>query len=258
MLAFIDESGYPHPNDPSSRPTLLAVCFREREMRQVSKQVYQIKESLNLSQNMELKANKLLNRHTFRRSREKWELLESIFSYIKKLDVKVFVIVMHKMNEYRPEDPKKLSWSYQQLLIRINHYAQELDEMGLVVYDQRDTKADRQISDAFNNYLFRSSTGKSLRNIVESPLFVSSFITPGIQFADLCAGVVRQYQENKLYEQVPVGDAYAGALVRFYGIIRSKTFDYETENGYIDYGMLFAPEDNQIIKETAATELRIN
>ena len=30
MLAFIDESGQPHPDDPTSRPVLAAVCFPNR------------------------------------------------------------------------------------------------------------------------------------------------------------------------------------------------------------------------------------
>ena len=33
MLAFIDESGNPHPNDASSRPVIAAVCFDEKDSR---------------------------------------------------------------------------------------------------------------------------------------------------------------------------------------------------------------------------------
>ena len=46
MLAFIDESGNPHPNDASSRPVIAAVCFDEKDSRAISRRTYAMKHDL--------------------------------------------------------------------------------------------------------------------------------------------------------------------------------------------------------------------
>ncbi|MCI9327706.1 MAG: DUF3800 domain-containing protein [Lachnospiraceae bacterium] len=55
-------------------------------------------------------------------------------------------------------------------------------------------------------FLFRTDFGRSFRHILEMPLFVSSSVTPAIQFADIFAGIVRHYYENKLDMKEPESD----------------------------------------------------
>ena len=68
MLACIDESGHPHPNDPSNRPVVVAVCIQEGDMRRVAGRLHAIKRDVLGKERMEMKGVRLLNRSTFRRS----------------------------------------------------------------------------------------------------------------------------------------------------------------------------------------------
>ena len=46
MLAFIDESGQPHPNDPNAYSTLVALCMHEADHRELSRQLFGAKKAL--------------------------------------------------------------------------------------------------------------------------------------------------------------------------------------------------------------------
>ena len=87
MLAFIDESGHPHPNDASTRPVLAAVCFAQRDSRSINRQIFRIKRALlgDERAGLELKAHDLLKRSTFRRRPELRELVESVFDHLPQL-----------------------------------------------------------------------------------------------------------------------------------------------------------------------------
>lgn len=60
MLAFIDESGIPHPNDKSERPVVVAACFDEQDSRTISQRIYALKRDILQAENAELKGQKLL------------------------------------------------------------------------------------------------------------------------------------------------------------------------------------------------------
>ncbi|MCH7800238.1 MAG: DUF3800 domain-containing protein [Chloroflexi bacterium] len=42
-------------------------------------------------------------------------------------------------------------------------------------------------------------------HLADNPFFVDSRLTPGIQVADMVAGVIRIYQENELNRHIPQG-----------------------------------------------------
>ena len=67
MLAFIDESGHPHENDPSTRPVVVAVCFEEEDSRYISGRIHAMKRDILGKENAELKGRSLINRTTYRR-----------------------------------------------------------------------------------------------------------------------------------------------------------------------------------------------
>ena len=71
MLAFIDESGQPHPNDPNAYSTLVALCMHEADHRELSRQLFGAKKALlGRDKPYELKALEVLNARTFLRQRE--------------------------------------------------------------------------------------------------------------------------------------------------------------------------------------------
>ena len=46
LFAFVDESGHPHPNDPSTRPVLAAVCVRADKLRDLNTRLFRLKRDL--------------------------------------------------------------------------------------------------------------------------------------------------------------------------------------------------------------------
>ena len=69
MLVFIDESGHPHPNDPTTRPVLAAVCFPESASG-ISRQLFAIKRTLLGNERAGEELDEMLNRRTFNRRPE--------------------------------------------------------------------------------------------------------------------------------------------------------------------------------------------
>ncbi|RXZ82046.1 hypothetical protein EBB07_11985 [Paenibacillaceae bacterium] len=57
MLAFIDESGFPHPNDETLNPVLAAVCIPKDEIRNIMQRMYKIKMDIYGRYDVELKAS---------------------------------------------------------------------------------------------------------------------------------------------------------------------------------------------------------
>ncbi|MCE2502289.1 MAG: DUF3800 domain-containing protein [Dehalococcoidia bacterium] len=54
----------------------------------------------------------------------------------------------------------------------------------------------------------------------------------GIQIADMCAYVMRVYQENRLFSETPPpGDSYLYAIRRWYGAIQNRTREFRGPNG---------------------------
>jgi len=81
-----------------------------------------------------------------------------------------------------------------------------------------------------------------LVSIVDTPYFVDSKFTAGIQIADMVASAVRQYEENKLFLEVPRGDPYLHSIQRYYEIAKSRTVDLYTVDGFKRHGFHRMPE----------------
>ncbi len=72
-----------------------------------------------------------------------------------------------------------------------------------MIFDEVHEDADRKIAEAITGFLFKTNFGRSFHHILEMPLFVSSAVTPAVQFADIFAGIVRHYYENELDQKEP-------------------------------------------------------
>ena len=79
MLVYIDESGHPHPNDPASRPVVVAACIQERDARTVAGRLHGIKRDVLGRERMEMKGSRLINRPTFRRRADMVAFVEEFF-----------------------------------------------------------------------------------------------------------------------------------------------------------------------------------
>ena len=89
MLAFIDESGHPHPNDPNQRPVVVAVCMEERQGRLVAGRLHGLKRDFLGRERTELKGNKFINRRAFRRKPDYVSFLEELFNTLLNMPLTV-------------------------------------------------------------------------------------------------------------------------------------------------------------------------
>ena len=247
LFAFIDESGHPHPNDSNTRPVLACVCIRADRLRSLNTELFLLKRDL-LGKgqfSVEAKANQLLTRGTLRKCPDEREFVESFFDLVRNFPLVVFAIVMERPTSEPPTDRNFLPMPFRYILQRINRFT-ELDpdtDLASVMFDGNGSQFN-QISERFSNWLFRSRSGRSLTHLAESPFFVDSRFTPGIQVADMVAGVIRIYQENQLNQGVPSGDSFLSAISRYYDVVRQKSIDLPapTDSAESLYGIYFMPE----------------
>lgn len=226
MLTFIDESGHPHPSDPATRPVLASVSFAQRDSRDISAKIYGIKRNLlGIAQaNKELKAHSLLNPRTFRRKPELRELVESVFEQLRELPITIFGVVMERPEQALPRSDGRLPRQYRYLLRQVNMLLQDNAYSLSVVLIDGDGSQYGGLSSKMEQYLHRHGEGRALSKVVDSPYFVDSRFTVGIQLADMVAGVLRQYYEAELFRQSPP-DTYLSAIARYYRIVREKSPD---------------------------------
>lgn len=225
MLAFIDESGHPNPKDQNTRPVVVAVCFDERHARMISRRVHAIKQNtLGLERaQAELKGRELLNKPNHRRRPEARALADEFFTALRTLPVTVFVIVMEAPFSGQQQYDDRLENRFRFLLQRIEILSSEEDAMANVMFDGHSGQLSG-LSERFSGYLFRSDEGRANTHIADTPSFVDSASSTGIQIADMCAYVARVFQQNRLSTAVPPqGDEYLFAIRRWYQIIEEKT-----------------------------------
>ncbi len=228
LFAFIDESCFPKPNETSDHSVLLATCIKMEDIRSITQRVYQLK--LNIfggGTDVEIKAKNFIIPKTLRpdRSRNK-EFVDRLFEIIEGESIRVYAMVMEKP-DYKPYvHPEKLPIHYTYLLHRINAYATALHRPISVIFDGQDAGTDEDVSKRFYNLVYRAG---GLDQIIEMPLFVSSKIVPGIQIADLMAGVTRHYYNQRLHENSPA-NSFQEFIAEKYRIIDSKTARHRINN----------------------------
>ena len=244
MLAFIDESGHPQPGDPTHRPVVVAVCFDERNARAISGQIHAIKRDVLQRERTELKARNIINRNTYRRRGEARAFAEDFFAALRNLDITVFGIIMEA--PFAPQQKDNLLENrFRFLLQRIELLAEERDTMANILFDG-DSGQLKGLSARFSSYLYRSAEGRGNIRIADTPAFVDSESSVGIQIADMCAYVMRVYQENRSFSSPPpLGDEYLVAIRRWYRIIEDQTRDLTAENHDLRRGIYFMAQGDR-------------
>ena len=135
---------------------------------------------------------------------------------------------------------------FRYLLQRCDLLAQETNDMITILFDG-DCQSQGGLSLKFNAFLHRSNEGRSMNTVTEAPFFVDSRVTGGIQIADMAAGAIRLYEENKLFQGVPPGDPFLSAIRRYYSILEEKTKDQSSQEGYGRPGFYRMPERDHYI-----------
>ena len=184
LLAFVDESGFPHPNDESLCPVLAAICLSEVDIRTVIQRMYRIKMDIYERTDVEVKASNMVRPKALTFAKRNKTCVERIVQEIVGgiPSLRVFSVVMQHPDEV-PDWVEERAWlpnHYRFLLQRINGYAHETDSKCLVAFDSQDEGNDQIIVNRMKNYLFRSAEGRLLTSMVETAFFVSSKVEEGI------------------------------------------------------------------------------
>lgn len=197
MLAFIDESGFPHPNDETINPVLAAVCIPKDEIRNIMQRMYKIKMDIYGRYDVELKAVNVLKSKSLSRNTNNKHFADRVVNEVLTniLNLRIFAIVMEQPKAPLVTESGTFPNHYRFLLQRINGYSFMKSRKCIVCFDAQDEGNDMLISHKMKNYLFRSIEGNQCNSIVESAFFVSSKVEEGIQLADLVAGIIRKYYE---------------------------------------------------------------
>ena len=106
----------------------------------------------------------------------------------------------------------------------------------MMIFEEVHEDADRKIAEAITGFLFKTKFGRSFHHILEMPLFVSSAVTPAVQFADIFAGIVRHYYENELDMKEPENDFQKWISNLFSKLHNLTENTYIPKSNYIEYG----------------------
>ena len=243
MLAFIDESGQPNHGDASTRPVVAVVCFDESQSRLITRQLYDLKRTCLDPQQTEaeLKGKKLLKAETYRKSRASRIFVEEFFAVLQSWNLTVFATIMEAPFHRAPDRSGLLPRRFRYLLQRMELLAAERETYANVLFDGRGSQF-KTLSRLFANFLYRSNEGQASVHIADAPAFVDSATSAGIQIADMCAYVIRVYQEQHLFEAPPPsGDEYLHAIRRWYRTIQGLSRDFPTGGGTVRYGLQRLP-----------------
>ena len=204
MLVFIDESGYPRPTDSTEKPILLGVCIHENDIKSITNHIYKLKDSIYGKQD-EIKSTKLIREATITKNRTKNKTyVEGMVDIITSYDAAIFAIIMDKPDEPIIVPEYHLPKQHYLLLKKIEFYCSHHHYgKAMMIFDEVHEDADRKIAEAIAGFLFKTDFGRSFHHVLEMPLFVSSAVTPAVQFADIFAGIVRHYYENELDQKEP-------------------------------------------------------
>jgi Protein of unknown function (DUF3800) len=97
--------------------------------------------------------------------------------------------------------------------------------VGLLAHDHDDTSADR-LTQLMRQFHASGTMWTRITRIIETPFFVDSRLTVGVQLADLCAYAIRRYCENgetNLFDRIyPRGHRVGGHTVGIRHYVRGR------------------------------------
>jgi hypothetical protein len=121
-------------------------------------------------------------------------MVNSVFEVLGLISA-VFAIVMPKPSFKPYTRPGAVTPWHRFLIQRIYHHmlAVAPEDIAAIISDEYGREKDAELAIGITNFLFKLPEGQQYTNVLETPLFVSSNLCPGIQIADIFAYIGRQY-----------------------------------------------------------------
>lgn len=236
MLIFVDESGNPNPADQSPYSVLAAIALKEGHSRDFSREIFNLKKmfikGINDPIEWEIHARELLSGRYIQPTTR--EFIEEIFSLCRICEIKTFASIMKRPTQeilIHEENPH-IHDLYKYLMRRVDACMNELfpEQKAIFLFDSKDKKSNERLARRFTSFLYKSKKGQEYLHILDTPFFVDSRMTPGIQIADLFAYIInRRFQKKNNYE----------IFNSYYKQIKKLQFECELEEGIILRGIKF-------------------
>lgn len=202
MFSFIDISGDISSQD-ENYIVVAGVSVHRQEILSLANTFHSLKRDLLNNEALEIKATDFINKNTLtNKNLNKSKFIDKVLSDIIPV-YKISAVVIKNKPIVKKFKSGKLPYHYILLMQRINEIAEMQSKHALIIFDNEARTVDRWTAIAFNNYLFRSERGKQLDRIIEMPIFADSAMTPGLQIADIVAGIIRHYYNRKLDKTSP-------------------------------------------------------
>jgi len=194
MLVFVDESEWPTPKNPEGYTVWGAVVLHPSKSRNFVREVFNLEKKFWKSQEpyqFEIKGRELLSERAITTSPKKCEFCEEILSLSKLSGIKAFAVGLK--NTYgatlKGMTEPSIFRAYSLLLERIEAMMAEefSNDTAIIAFDASDDATDTKRALTFGNYIYGTNEGRAAVHVLETPFFVSSKATVGIQIADLIA-----------------------------------------------------------------------
>jgi hypothetical protein len=250
---YIDEAGsfnahhIPLRNGETPIFTLAAVAFPLEDWRERDRELLALKRHFfpdrmsrtgRRDEHIEIKGKELTAARNARSSRYR-EFLRRSLSMINDRNGCCFGVSFLK-NHITPISPDSLYNHALQILVeRFDMYIAEHEYFkgGILICDSRSSglhgKDNINVVKSHMSFIFGHETGRTLLNILESPLFADSRLCAGLQFADILASVLftnnYQYHLNRDPERIIPGAVHYPHIAQYWPI--AKSLEFKSKNG---------------------------
>ncbi len=248
MIAFIDVSGDPYAL-PEKSPWIVlnVVCIQKDYIYEITNKFHSLKRDILNNEAIEIKATDIVNKHTLSHPfLEKYRFLERVvYECMDHPGCKHASIAFQNTGQnQRGSQEQTLPKHYQSALWKIETIARNWDgaKDAIVVIDNHAVRSiDRRLAFAFNNFLYRSRHSDELTHILPVPIFADSEMTPGIQLADIAAGIVRVHQMHS--EEPETGrEPWLNKLEEYYNTLHRRSINAHIRSG-TEYGFYVARKE---------------
>lgn len=248
MIAFIDVSGDPYAL-PEKSPWIVLniVCIQKDYIYEITNKFHSLKRDILANEAIEIKSTDLVNKHTLSHPvLEKYRFLDRVvYECLDHPGCKHASIAFKNTGQNRRNNQgQTLPKHYQSALWKIESIARNWDgaKDAIVVIDNHAVRnVDRRLAFAFNNFLYRSKYSDELNHILPVPIFADSEMTPGIQLADIAAGIVRVHHIHN-DETKANRDVWLNKIEEYYSTLLRRSLNAHI-HGNTEYGFYVAKKE---------------
>ncbi len=188
-MVFVDES-YRKAGEPNAKSTFVAVLIQEDIYRDFDTKLFQLKRAfwkVENSYDFELKGRLLLSKRALTLPKNR-EFISQLIFLCKEVRTVLFAVVQDGTITLASES-NRLPNLYRALLWRVNTFMQKSfsQDRAVFFFDGIDQATNRKVAISFNNFMQRHRWGREYQNIIPTPFFCDSEVSPGIQLADVLA-----------------------------------------------------------------------